>query len=142
MEPEESGELAIFDTETDMFLTGVWSHRMLDKILRMWKRNHPEMNMTRFEYRPRGFTQSLVDRQSILIIDKATNIVVCYYHWSNKGYARAYEPETYKFVRYTAPQGLDITDIMDRNDGKLWGGKGEVLTEWRIQLPRDSESTP
>ena len=122
--------LAIFDTETDRFVTGIWPQPMLEKILRMWKSNHPDLNLQRYEFRPRGNTVRIEDSWAILIVDKATNAIVCYYHWRNKGYARAYEPKNYKFVKYVMPEGLDITDTLERNSLAQWDGKGEVLGGW------------
>lgn len=121
---------AIFDTEIDRFITGAWPDRQLDLILKLLKQNHPELNMARYEKRPRKYATCPEERQAILIIDRVTNIVVSCFHWDSRGYARAWEPEKYFFVKYIPPDGMDFTDVMDRNEPTLWNGKGEVLENW------------
>jgi hypothetical protein len=120
-------EYAIFDTETDRFFTSNWPQNMCYKILRSWKYHHPNLKMTRFELRTRPYDDLVIDNSVILIIQKATNQIVAYFHWDNRGYALSFNPNEIFFIKYKPPQGQDMTDIMGRNDLKLWDGIGEKL---------------
>ena len=119
-------EYAIFDTETDQYFTSNWPEKMCHKILKLWKNHHPEMNMNRFVLRSRDY-DTVIDNSVILIINKATNRMACYFHYENKGYARGFNKNDFFFVRYFPPKHLDMTDIKDRFDNSIWDGEGEII---------------
>jgi hypothetical protein len=126
-----SKEYAIYDTEIDMFITKMWSENMCHRILKSWKFHHPERNMSRYELRVRLYPDDDgYDNSAILVIDKSLNKITCFYHWGNRHYCNAYNPNEYIFVKYIPPKGIEITDIYKRFDMQDWDGKGEIINQW------------
>ena len=119
---------AIYDTESDMFVTSIWSEKWCHKILKLWKGHHPELNMARFELRVRLYPEDNgYDNTAVLVVDKSNNTVVAFYHWANKNYTSAYDHDKYKFIKYTPPMGVEVNDIYKRYDMQKWDGKGKIL---------------
>jgi hypothetical protein len=120
-------EYAIFDTESDMYVTSNWPENMCHKILKLWANNHPKLNMTRFELRYRSYDDLNYDNSAILVIDKDSRRIACYFHWRNKGYAKAFDPDKYFFVKYSPSNNKDITEEKVRCNNEKWDGNGEIL---------------
>ncbi len=127
---EMVGSVAIFNTKLDMFFTGVWPKRFAERILRMWERNGQDISVC--ELRKRELDAP--DNTAILIID-INNFVIACFHWDNKGYAKAYTDETYKLVKYTPPQGIDVRDEYDFSEVTKWNKKGKLLTSRILEQP-------
>lgn len=125
IEPEIKWELAIFDTESDQFVTSSWSRNMCNKILTLWQNRHPEMNMSRFELRHRPYPDEIIDNSVVLVVDKNTNQILTYFHWDNRGYANGFE-DTIR-IHYYPPTGKDMTEIMERDSGYYWDGKNGIV---------------
>jgi hypothetical protein len=118
---------AIYDTESDRFVTSVWTEKFCHKILKLLKGHHPNLNMTRFELRERLYPEDLnYDNTVILVIDKF-NMVVCWYHWENRHYTNAYDKSQYTFVKYTPPNNQDVREIYGRFNYQQWNGQGQVI---------------
>lgn len=123
--PEQIQGYAVFDTKIDRFITSCWSHRMCEKILRMWEQRG--RNLLRFEIRPRDYDEE-ADNRAILLIGHKNNIVHAFYHWDNRKYALAYSPNVVFPVIYKPPKGMDITDVLRRFDMQSWDGQGDKIT--------------
>jgi len=123
---------AIYDTESDQFVTSAWPEKWIHKIWRMWERNHGSKGMARFEIRERYYGNEKPDYNTVvLVIDRETNKTVIFYHWDNRKYALAFDPLKYFFIKYTLPSG-EITDSLNRFDMKKWDGKGELVPYEKI----------
>ncbi|MFX1537489.1 MAG: hypothetical protein ACFFDI_25050 [Promethearchaeota archaeon] len=121
---------AVYDTESDRFVTAVWPKRFLKRILELWKSNHPDMSMARYEIRKRLYpSDEGYDNRAVLIIDRESNKIVAYYHWNNRHYSNSYDRIKYKFIEYKPPEGIEVEDIYDRYGLQIWNGKGELYKQ-------------
>jgi hypothetical protein len=117
---------AIYDTELDKFVTSNWLEKDCHKILNIWHKRNPKLNMTRYELRHRYYVgDDGYDNSVILIIgnNDPEKRIKDYYHWYNRGYARGYEDCYY--IHYYPPEGKEMQDICSRFDESKWDGTGK-----------------
>ncbi len=122
-EDEMVGSVAVFDTRTDMWVTGVWPWRFAERILRMWERRGRDMSC--FELRRREL--DIPDNTALLILS-SDDIIVAFFHWDNRQYARAFTDESYRFVKYTPPGGLDVKGVYEQFGQSTWDGIGRIVS--------------
>lgn len=117
---------AIYDTETDKFVTSNWKEEDCYKILNLWSKRNPKLNMARYELRHRNYLGDVNYDNSVILIIGEYDIekrIKAYYHWNNRAYAKSYSDCYY--IRYYPPEGKEIQDIYPRFGDCKWDGNGE-----------------